>query len=110
MIVACCKQGHDEEALNLYSEMKRSGIVLDHFALARFLPTCGNMGAVEEGKEVHKEISTIGYKSNLFSRNALVDMCIKCGNVEDAQKLFDEMPEWNVVPWNTMIARFCTEW
>lgn len=65
---------------------------------------------MEEDKEVHKEIATIGYESNLFSGNALVDMCIKCGNVEDAQKLFDERPERNVIPWNTMIAGFCTEW
>ena len=109
MIVACCKQGHDEEALNLYSETDQSGIVLDHFVLASFLPACGNLGAMEEDKEFHKEIGTIGYESNLFVGNALSIMCIKCGNVEDAQKLFDEILEQNVVPWNTMIVGFCTE-
>ena len=93
MIVVCCKQGHDEEALNLYSERKQSGIILDHFGLASFLPVCGNLWAVEEGKEVHKEIATIGYESNLFLGNAFFDMCIKYGNVEDTQKLFNEMLE-----------------
>ena len=36
MIVACCNHGHDGEALNFYSEMKRSGIVLDHLHLQAF--------------------------------------------------------------------------
>ncbi|XP_057825527.2 putative pentatricopeptide repeat-containing protein At3g49142 [Cryptomeria japonica] len=109
MIVACCRHRQDEEALNLYYEMKRSGIDLDHFALASVLPACGNLGALDEGKEVHKEIARSGYESNLFSGSALVDMYVKCGEVDAARDVFDKIPQRNGIIWTVMISAYARQ-
>jgi pentatricopeptide repeat protein len=35
--------------------------------------------------------------------SSLIDMYTKCGNVEDAEKLFKRMPKGNMIAWSAMI-------
>ena len=42
--------------------------------------------------------------SKLFVENSLIVMYEKCGSVEDAQYVFDNMPVWDVVSWNAIIV------
>ncbi|XWS45091.1 hypothetical protein CRYUN_Cryun15aG0107000 [Craigia yunnanensis] len=55
-------------------------------------------------------ISALTIKSEIPNRiqvnNALVAMYSKCGNLQDARRLFDRMPEHNTVSLNSMIAGF----
>ncbi|KAF3947086.1 hypothetical protein CMV_026734 [Castanea mollissima] len=37
---------------------------------------------------------------------ALVDMYGKCGEISSAQKMFDEMPQRNVVTWNSLVSGY----
>jgi pentatricopeptide repeat protein len=37
--------------------------------------------------------------------SALVDMYAKCGWVEDGRRIFNQMPERNVITWTSMIDR-----
>ncbi|KAI8574274.1 hypothetical protein RHMOL_Rhmol01G0341600 [Rhododendron molle] len=38
--------------------------------------------------------------------NSIVDMYLKCGLVEEAERVFNEMPERNVVSWTVMITGY----
>ena len=38
--------------------------------------------------------------------SALVNTYAKCRVVEDARKVFDNIPKWNVVLWNDMIVGY----
>ncbi|XP_022974531.1 pentatricopeptide repeat-containing protein At4g02750-like [Cucurbita maxima] len=44
--------------------------------------------------------------SNLKPLNSEISNCMRNGLVEEAQKLFDEMPQRNVVTWNSMIRGY----
>lgn len=46
----------------------------------------------------------MGFDSNVFINTSLVDMYGKCGIVTEAEQVFDEMPERNVVSWNALIS------
>jgi pentatricopeptide repeat protein len=42
----------------------------------------------------------------VFFRNSLVDTYAKFGSMEDANKVFNEMPSQDVVTWNVMICGY----
>jgi len=44
-----------------------------------------------------------GCESDAYVGSSLVDMYSKCGSIEDAWRVFNRMPECNVVAWSAMI-------
>ena len=51
------------------------------------------MKELEFGRWVRSYIEQNGIKMDLTLSNAMLDMYVKCGSVEDAKKLFDKMEE-----------------
>ncbi|PWA62779.1 tetratricopeptide-like helical domain-containing protein [Artemisia annua] len=58
------------------------------------------------GQQVHCLVCKYGLCFDLFVANGLIDMYCKCGSLSYARKMFDEMPERDVVSWTTMIAGY----
>eukprot|EP01018_Ginkgo_biloba_P031739 Gb_11664 [translate_table: standard] len=106
LIAAYAKHGLAEEALTLFYQMQRTGIQPNHFTFATVLPACASLAALEHGKEVHRQIIRSGSQSDIFVGSALVDMYVKCEDIENARQVFDKMPERNVVSWTAMIAGY----
>eukprot|EP01018_Ginkgo_biloba_P024067 Gb_36177 [translate_table: standard] len=106
MIAAYVGHEHGEEALALFSQMKRSGIKANEFTYASILPAYANLAFLELGKEVHEDIIRNGFQSDVFVGSALVDMYVKCGSMEYARQVFDKMLERDVVAWTAMIAGY----
>jgi pentatricopeptide repeat protein len=106
MIAAYAKNGDREEALKLYYQMRKTGVQPNQFTFASVLPACCNLGALEQGKEIHLDIIKRGFLSDAFVGSALLDMYVKCGSIEDARQVFDNMLERDVVAWTSMIAGY----
>ena len=62
--------------------------------------------ALGEGIQVHASLLKTRFDSYIFVCSALVDMYAKWRVVEDEMKVFDNIPEGNVVLWSDMIARY----
>ncbi|KAL7596560.1 hypothetical protein Lser_V15G28184 [Lactuca serriola] len=58
------------------------------------------------GQQLHACSIKMGVSQDIFVSCALIDMYNKCGSIEDAQCVFDEMPEKTTVGWNTIIAGY----
>eukprot|EP01018_Ginkgo_biloba_P001344 Gb_25868 [translate_table: standard] len=106
MISAYGRQKQAKEALMLFCEMQRTGILPNPFTFASVLPACANLASLEEGKKIHEEIIRSGFQSNVFVANAIIDMYAKCGSIDNARNVFDEMPQRDVVSWNSMITGY----
>jgi pentatricopeptide repeat protein len=106
MISAFSRYGYNEEALKLFYQMKRVGIQMDWFSVASVLPACGNLEDMEWGKEVHEEIVRNGFQRDICLCNMLIDMYVKCGSIEDARKVFDEMPVRDIVSQTAMMVGY----
>ncbi|XP_059063472.1 pentatricopeptide repeat-containing protein At5g39350 [Cryptomeria japonica] len=98
--------GTSKEALRLYYQMQDAGVRADNFTFNFVLKACALLSDLEEGKEIHDHIIRNGFESDLFVGNALIFMYSKCGCVEIARQLFDNMPERDVISWNTTIAAY----
>ncbi|XP_057832150.2 pentatricopeptide repeat-containing protein At3g12770-like [Cryptomeria japonica] len=106
MIAGYAQIGFFEKALETYKRMQVAGVKPNFTTFANILPACAKMGALEQGMHIHKGIMEGGFLSDVVVATALVDMYAKCENIEKARKLFDKMPQRNVVSWTAMIAAY----
>ncbi len=97
-----CGQGH--KALALFQQMQQEGIEPDSVTLVGVLKACASLEALREGRCAHEEITRRRLNLDVFLGSSLVDMYAKCGSIEDASKVFNEMPSHNTVAWSAMIS------
>ncbi|GFP87442.1 pentatricopeptide repeat-containing protein at3g57430 chloroplastic [Phtheirospermum japonicum] len=104
MMTTYAQCGQGEEALKLYSKLLDTGLKPDSFVCSSLLNACANLSAYEIGKQIHVHISKLGFMSDVFAGNSLVNMYAKCGSIEDAGRAFDEVFNRTVVSWSAMIG------
>ncbi|XP_073393313.1 pentatricopeptide repeat-containing protein At2g03880, mitochondrial-like isoform X1 [Physcomitrium patens] len=104
MISGLAQHGCGHEAFSLFLQMLREGIVPDATTYVSILSACASTGALEWVKEVHSHAVNAGLVSDLRVGNALVHMYAKCGSVDDARRVFDDMLERDVYSWTVMIG------
>ncbi|KAL2553461.1 putative pentatricopeptide repeat-containing protein [Forsythia ovata] len=106
IISACVQQGLSEEALKLFNEMRRDNVSGDQATFASTLKASANLASLSLGKQLHSSITRSGFMANVFSGSALLDMYAKCGSIKDAIRVFQEIPDRNIVSWNAMISAY----
>lgn len=57
-------------------------------------------------KNIHSQIIVSGNGSDLFLANILMKCYSGCGNLRDARKVFDKMPERNLVTWSSLVSMY----
>ncbi|KAL4306993.1 hypothetical protein AHAS_Ahas16G0233800 [Arachis hypogaea] len=100
------QKGHPEEGIKLFIEMQRAEKTADAATYASILKACANLASQALGKQLHSHIIRSGCLSNVFSGSALLDMYAKCGSIENALQMFQEMPVRNSVSWNALISAY----
>ncbi|KAL1332020.1 pentatricopeptide repeat-containing protein At4g38010 [Arachis duranensis] len=92
------------ESLNLFYEMQASGFEPDGVILTSVLSASASLGLLEYGRWVHEYIDCSCIKQDVHIGTALVDMYAKCGCIEMAQRVFNDMPSKNIRTWNAFIG------
>ncbi|KAF8047460.1 hypothetical protein N665_3011s0006 [Sinapis alba] len=90
-----------------YQRIRHAGGRLDQFSFTPILKAASKASALFEGMELHGLAFKIATLSDPFVKTAVLDMYACCGRIVEARKVFDEMPQRDVVTWNTMIERYC---
>ncbi|KAH6791582.1 Pentatricopeptide repeat superfamily protein [Perilla frutescens var. hirtella] len=105
LISGYSQNGRYREALEMYLDMEREGKVRpNHVTIASVLPACANLGALEVGERIEAYARANGYFRNAYVCNSALEMYSRCGVVEKAMQLFDEIGgDRNLCSWNTMI-------
>lgn len=106
IISAYAQRGSVTEALDLFHLMRISGVNPTAITVASVLPACADLVDLKQGTKLHGFCMKIGFELDLVVSTALVDMYAKCGCIEEAQRVFDVMPERNVVSWNAIISAY----
>ncbi|GAB4858395.1 Putative pentatricopeptide repeat-containing protein At3g49142 [Ancistrocladus abbreviatus] len=95
-----------QESLSVYRAMSSYGISPDHYTYPCILKACSGSENLHVGLQIHAAAVKVGLDFNLFIGNGLVAMYGKCGYLVEARRVLDEMPNKDVVSWNSMVAGY----
>ncbi|KAB1224900.1 hypothetical protein CJ030_MR1G008826 [Morella rubra] len=107
LIRRAVRLGFLEDVLGLYRKMQRHGWRPDHFTFPFVLKACGELPSFLRGASVHAVVCAKGFESNVFVCNAVVTMYGRCGALDEARQVFDDLCErgiGDVVSWNSIVA------
>ena len=65
---------------------------------------CEESQALEQATEVHDHLTRSIPNLDVHIHNKILEMYSKCGSMEAAFHVFDEMPRRNLTSWDTMIT------
>ncbi|KAJ7297095.1 hypothetical protein O6H91_06G050100 [Diphasiastrum complanatum] len=109
MIAGYVQQGLEKEAFALYEQMKQEGVQADNFTCAILLKACASTAALEHGMQLHSYIIKSGFEADVIVDSALIDMYEKCGNIENARRVFNNMSERDVVSWSVLMPGYAQQ-
>ncbi|CBI24015.3 unnamed protein product, partial [Vitis vinifera] len=104
MIAAYVQSNRLHEAFALFDRMRLENVVLDKFVAASMLSACTGLGALEQGKWIHGYIEKSGIELDSKLATTVIDMYCKCGCLEKASEVFNELPQKGISSWNCMIG------
>ncbi|VFQ71357.1 unnamed protein product [Cuscuta campestris] len=101
MLGVCCRDG-----FLVYNEMFRSCVMPDDHTFPFVLKLCSDFLEVRKGLEAHGMLLKLSFDSDVYVNNTLLSFYGSCGDSLAARKVFDEMPEKDLVSWNSVIRVF----
>ncbi|OAY57615.1 pentatricopeptide repeat-containing protein At3g46790, chloroplastic [Manihot esculenta] len=106
IIQGYANMGPNTEAVSIYSEMRLAGICVNQYTYPFVLKACGVSGDKKNGQVIHGHVVKSGLDTDLFVGNALVAFYAKCQEVDMSRKVFDAIPQRDLVSWNSMISSY----
>ncbi|GLT27595.1 hypothetical protein SLA2020_025810 [Shorea laevis] len=94
------------EAISLYHEMIRKQAYISSFVFPSVLRACSGIGDLGISGEVHGRIIKCGFDEDTVIQTSLVSMYGERRCPNDARKVFDKMPERDVVSWSSIISSY----
>ncbi|KAI9119479.1 hypothetical protein K1719_009355 [Acacia pycnantha] len=106
ILVALAQNGLEEEAIQIFMRIVKSGIEIDPNMISAVLGVFSVDTSLALGKQIHSLIIKKNFIHNTFVSNGLINMYSKCGDLNDSHQVFCQMAEKNSISWNSMIAAF----
>ncbi|XP_020084411.1 pentatricopeptide repeat-containing protein At1g31920 [Ananas comosus] len=99
------KHHEPEAALIMYKEMQERSVAPDNFTFPFALKACAVLPAIREGTQIHGHVAKLGFECDVFVQNSLINLYGKCGEIELASKVFDQLGSYRTVAsWSALLA------
>ncbi|CAI8589071.1 unnamed protein product [Vicia faba] len=93
------------EAISLFTKMMAQGVSPINSTYAVLFGAVGSVAYLDLGRQLHAmQLKTIyEYEYDVYLENSLISMYAKCGEIEDAYRIFSNMTCRDKVSWNSTI-------
>ncbi|XP_006354668.1 pentatricopeptide repeat-containing protein At3g03580 [Solanum tuberosum] len=106
IIRAMTHNGLWSKALDFYTQMRKLNVKPDNYTFPSIINSCGSLLDLEMVKIVHNDVLEMGFGSDLYICNALIDMYSRMNELGRAREVFDKMPSRDVVSWNSLVSGY----
>ncbi|KAF7822470.1 pentatricopeptide repeat-containing protein [Senna tora] len=99
-----CMEGKVKEAVEVLGLLEKKNMPVDFSRYLQLMHQCGEAKALEEAKIIHEHVIRNLSPLKVSTYNRILEMYSKCGSMDDAFKVFNNMPNRNLTTWDTMIT------
>nr|GEV73203.1 pentatricopeptide repeat-containing protein At4g21065-like [Tanacetum cinerariifolium] len=101
-----CELGDYVETVKLFWLMVDEGVRPDRFVFPKVFKACAQLKDYKAGRDVYDYMVSIGFEGNIAVKRAYLDMFIKCGRMDIARRLVEEMRSNDFIMWNMMVSGY----
>ncbi|PIA31374.1 hypothetical protein AQUCO_05000042v1 [Aquilegia coerulea] len=104
MISGLSQNGHEEEALQLFCQMRKSGIIPTPYVFSSVLSASTKIGMYKQGEQLHAQVHKWGFSLETFVCNSLVTLYSHSGKLISAERIFKGMKRRDRITYNSLIS------
>ncbi|KMT06249.1 hypothetical protein BVRB_7g161740 isoform B [Beta vulgaris subsp. vulgaris] len=105
LITGYSQNGLADEATETFSELEAcTEVTPNQGTWVSVLPAYSHLGALQQGCKIHGRVIKMSLHLDTYVGTCLIDMYGKCGRLDIALSLFNEVPRTSSVPWNAIIS------
>ncbi|ESQ36960.1 hypothetical protein EUTSA_v10002816mg [Eutrema salsugineum] len=94
------------ETLGLFLSTRKHGLSLHGFTFPFVLKACTRSQNLKLGIDLHSLVVKCGFSHDVCAMTSLLSVYSGSGRLDDAHKLFDEIPERSVVSWTAFVSGY----
>ncbi|WVZ95035.1 hypothetical protein U9M48_040842 [Paspalum notatum var. saurae] len=107
VVAGFVKNSRAGDALRVFKTMVEGGALRPNAStLSSVLLGCSSLSALGFGRQVHQWCVKLPLSASVTVGTSLLSMYCKCGSLNDACRLFEEMRTRDIVAWNAMISGY----
>ncbi|XP_023638440.1 pentatricopeptide repeat-containing protein At2g22070 [Capsella rubella] len=91
MLTGYSQNGFAFKAIECFRDLRRDGSQSNQFTFPSVLTACASVSSRRVGVQVHGCIVKSGFNTNIYVQSALIDMYVKCRDLETARALLEEI-------------------
>ncbi|XP_051141979.1 pentatricopeptide repeat-containing protein At3g63370, chloroplastic isoform X2 [Andrographis paniculata] len=105
MISMYASNGMSKEAMNVLVDVQNNGVVPTTYTFVAALQAC-EAERLWYGRQVHALILKYGLSFDRYVANAFVVLYAKCGRIDEAARVFDDIGDRDGISWNSMLDAY----
>ncbi|KAF4369370.1 hypothetical protein F8388_019595 [Cannabis sativa] len=104
LISGLARIGSSSTVSKLFRKMQTEGVPPNQFTLSSVLKLCSSKSEPQIAKGIHGWIVRNGIDLDVALENSILDVYVKCGAFQYAERLFERRKERDTIAWNIMIG------
>ncbi|KAK9086718.1 hypothetical protein Syun_029112 [Stephania yunnanensis] len=93
-----------QNSLLFYTKMLTTHVRPTNLTYPFVFKACSTRSVIVEGEQVHAHVAKLGFSTDIFVGNSMIDMYCKSAKMGSALLVFDEMTERDEVSWNSVVS------